>query len=144
MKKRLSREGLVRELRRRGVRVTAQRIAVAEAILGTAEHLTVQEIYRRVRQRFPHITVGTIYNTLEVLTAGGLIQPLPFPGGTRYDTDPEPHVNVVCIRCGEVQDFHDDEGHLARLAELASQRTGFKALSQHVAVYALCQDCSRA
>jgi Fur family peroxide stress response transcriptional regulator len=141
MKGKLDREALVRELRRRGIRVTAQRIAVAEAVLGTAEHLTVQEIYQRVRQRFPHITVGTVYNTVEVLTAGGLIQPLPFPSGTRYDTDPRPHVNVVCIRCGQVRDLHDDGGHLSGLAELASRRTGFHPLSQHAAIYALCPQC---
>jgi len=141
MTARFSRDALVRELRRRGIRVTAQRIAVAEAILGAAEHLTVQEIYRRVRQRFPHITVGTVYNTLEVLTASGLIQPLPFPGGTRYDTDPTPHLNVVCIRCGQVRDLPDDGGHLAGLAELARRRTGFQPLSQQVAIYALCPSC---
>ncbi|HXG42839.1 MAG TPA: Fur family transcriptional regulator [Dehalococcoidia bacterium] len=141
MTTKLQREALVQELRRRGIRVTAQRVAVAEAILGTAEHLTVQEIYQRVRQHLPHITMGTIYNTLEVLVAGGLVHPLPFPSGTRYDTDPRPHVNVVCIRCGQVRDLHDDGGHLQGLAELASRYTGFQPLSQQVAIYALCPTC---
>ncbi|MCS7276325.1 MAG: transcriptional repressor [Dehalococcoidia bacterium] len=141
MTTKVQREAIVQELRRRGIRVTAQRVAVAEAILGTAEHLTVQEIYQRVCRHLPHITMGTIYNTLEVLMAKGLIQPLPFPGGTRYDTDPTPHVNVLCIRCGQVCDLHDDGGYLERLAELASQRTGFQPLSQQVAIYALCPSC---
>ncbi len=138
----MDRTRLAEVLRRRGIRVTAQRLAVAEAVMGTHEHLTAQEIYQRVRERFPHITIGTIYNTLEVLTTTGIVQPLPFPRGTRYDTNVEPHINLVCIRCGHIEDFEDEGGDLQRLAQEASQRLGFRTISQHMDIYGFCPRCA--
>jgi len=133
---------VAQELRRRGIRVTAQRMAVAEAILGGHEHLTVQEIYQRVKERFPHITIGTIYNTLEVLTSSGIVQPLPFPRGTKYDTNMEPHINLVCIRCGHIEDVRDEEGLLQRLAQEASHCSGYRTVSHHMDIYGFCPRCS--
>ncbi len=138
----MERTRLAEELRRRGIRVTAQRLAVAEAVVGTHEHLTAQEIFERVRERFPHITIGTIYNTLEVLTATGIIQPLPFPRGTRYDTNLEPHVNLVCIRCGHIEDYEDEKESLQRLAQEASRKSGFHIVSQHMDIYGFCAACA--
>jgi len=138
----MERTRLAEELRRRGIRVTAQRLAVAEAVVGTHEHLTAQEIFERVRERFPHITIGTIYNTLEVLTATGIIQPLPFPRGTRYDTNLEPHVNLVCIRCGHIEDYEDEKESLQRLAQEASRKSSFHIVSQHMDIYGFCAACA--
>jgi Fur family peroxide stress response transcriptional regulator len=138
----MERARLAEELRRRGIRVTAQRLAVAEAVVGTHEHLTAQEIFERVRERFPHITIGTIYNTLEVLTATGIVQPLPFPRGTRYDTNLEPHVNLVCIRCGHIEDYEDEKEALQRLAQEASWKAGFHIVSQHMDIYGFCAACA--
>jgi Fur family peroxide stress response transcriptional regulator len=138
----MERARLAEELRRRGIRVTAQRLAVAEAVVGTHEHLTAQEIFERVRERFPHITIGTIYNTLEVLTATGIVQPLPFPRGTRYDTNLEPHVNLVCIRCGHIEDYEDEKEALQRLAQEASRKAGFHIVSQHMDIYGFCAACA--
>lgn len=129
-------------MRRWGVRVTAQRLAVAEALANSDDHPTAQDIYRRVRARFPHITMGTVYNTVNTLAKSGFIQPLPFPDGTRYDTNPAPHANLVCIQCHSILDAPDEDGTVRRLREEVVRRSGFRIISQRVDFYGLCPNCA--
>jgi hypothetical protein len=75
----MERARLAEELRRRGIRVTAQRLAVAEAVVGTHEHLTAQEIFERVRERFPHITIGTSTTPWRCSQPRGSSSPCPSP-----------------------------------------------------------------
>ena len=74
----LTQQELVERLREWEVRVTPQRLAIAEAVLNSTDHPTVQQIYERVRDHFPSMTLATIYSTLGVLQRSGLIQELPF------------------------------------------------------------------
>ena len=69
---------VVQQLRQGGVRVTPQRLAIAEAVLNSTDHPTVQQIHERVQQHFPSMTLATVYSTLGVLSKSGLIQELPF------------------------------------------------------------------
>ncbi len=138
----LSRAELIQEMRRRGIRVTAQRLAVAELLASTQEHLTAQEIYQRLQQRLPHITMGTVYNTLDALAKGGFVQPLPFPQGTRYDANPEPHANLICLRCGSIVDAPDVEGAVQRLREAVARTVHFHVESQRIDFYGLCARCA--
>ncbi len=43
---------VVQQLRKGGVRVTPQRLAIAEAVLNSSDHPTVQQIHERVQQHF--------------------------------------------------------------------------------------------
>lgn len=138
----LSRAELIQEMRRRGIRVTAQRLAVVELLAGTEEHLTAQEIYRRLQQRLPHITMGTVYNTLDALAKGGFVQPLPFPQGTRYDANPAPHANLICMHCGSIVDVPDADGTIQRLRETVAHTARFHVESQRVDFYGLCAGCA--
>ena len=69
---------IAERLREWGVRVTPQRLAIAEAVLNSVDHPSVQQIYERVQDHFPSMTLATIYSTLGVLQKSGLIQELPY------------------------------------------------------------------
>ena len=56
----LNQQQLVDRLRKWSVRVTPQRLAIAEAVLNSTDHPTVQQIYERVRDHFPSMTLATI------------------------------------------------------------------------------------
>ena len=73
----LTQQELVDRMREWAVRVTPQRLAIAEVVLNSQDHPTVQQIYERVRGHFPSMTLATIYSTLGVLQKSGLIQGTP-------------------------------------------------------------------
>ena len=58
---------LVDRLRPLGVRLTPQRLAIAEVVVNSADHPSVRDIYERVRAFFPYVTIATVYSTLDML-----------------------------------------------------------------------------
>ena len=97
-------EELVAKLRPLGMRLTPQRLAIAEVVVNSADHPSVRDIYERVRAFFPYVTIATVYSTLDVLEEAGIVRELPFQRLSRYDANLSPHANLVCVGCGMVVD----------------------------------------
>ena len=140
----MTQQELVVRLREGGVRVTPQRLAIAEAVLNSTDHPSVQQIYERVRDHFPSMTLATIYSTLGVLEKSGLIQELPFPKLSRYESNLEPHVNLVCVQCGNVIDSDLGRETVLRLRDQISRHSNFDVAWQRVDFHGWCQRCAAA
>ena len=138
----LTQQELVDRLRTRSVRVTPQRLAIAEAVLNSSDHPTVQQIYERVRNNFPSMTLATIYSTLGVLERSGLIQELPFERMSRYEPNMEPHVNLVCISCENVMDADAGQEAVVRLKNRILNESNFQVAWQRVDFYGWCPNCA--
>jgi len=138
----LSDAKIVEALRRKGYKATPQRIAICRFVLRSRDHPTTQEIYRELRHTYPTVSLATVYKTLGVLSDLGLVQELPFEHGeTRFDSYAEPHVNLVCRRCGNVSDL---EQRLAReIVARVAATARFTPTGQRLDVYGLCQRCGR-
>lgn len=93
-------ERLQASLRRAGRAVTTQRARVWEALHAQRDHPTAAELHTRC----PELPLATVYNTLDLFTSLGLVQPLTLAGVVRYDVDTRAHVNVICTACGQVAD----------------------------------------
>ncbi len=138
----MTQEQLAEKLKRWGIRLTPQRLAIAEVVINSSDHPSVQQIYERVSQRFPYITLATVYSTLAVLQKKGLVQELPFQKLSRYDANLTPHANLVCVSCGTVVDTEVGQDMIERLrAELAS-KAEFDIASQRVDFYGWCPQCA--
>jgi len=134
---------MIATLRQRGIRVTAQRVAVAEVLANSIDHPSAQDVYERVKLHFPHITLATVYNTLNVLSEKGFVQPLHFRGGTRYDANLLPHANLICVECGRIADASvDEDGAVANLREILTKASGFQVMGQRLDFYGSCARCS--
>ena len=140
----LTQPEIVERLRWWGVRVTPQRLAIAEAVLNSTDHPTVQQISERVRDHFPSMTLATIYSTLGVLERSGLIQELPFEKMSRYEANMEPHVNLVCIQCENVMDADVGQDVVVRLKNRISSQANFEVAWQRVDFYGRCPRCASA
>ena len=138
----LTQQELVDRLRTRSVRVTPQRLAIAEAVLNSTDHPTVQQIYERVRNNFPSMTLATIYSTLGVLERSGLIQELPFERMSRYEPNMDPHVNLVCIACENVMDADSGQEAVVRLKNRILNESNFQVAWQRVDFYGWCPNCA--
>ncbi len=120
------------EARRRGLRLTAQRITVARIVFERIEkHPSFMEVLEEAKKRVPGISASTVYNTLQLLEELGLIQSFSVAGVTRYDK-PETHVNLVCLDTGEVVDAANGD-----LVSSVEKRLGVKV--RNIVVYAKCR-----
>jgi Fur family peroxide stress response transcriptional regulator len=140
--KQVNQKELANKFRRLGIRLTPQRLAVTEAVINSTSHPSVQEIYDNVSERFPYITLATVYSTLSVLQKKGLVQELPFQKLSRYDANLSPHANLVCVSCDTVVDTNLGVEHINILRQTLSANSEFEIASQRVDFYGLCPACS--
>ena len=133
---------LVGRMREWSIRVTPQRLAIAEAVLNSTDHPTVQQIYERVRDHFPSMTLATIYSTLGVLERSGIIQELPFGKMSRYEPNMDPHVNLVCIGCENVMDADAGQEAVVLLRNRILNESDFEVAWQRVDFYGWCPACT--
>lgn len=100
---------LVAELRRRGYRVTAQRLAIARIVFeNIKKHPSFMQIVEAVRASMPSISPSTVYNNLQLLEQLGFIKSFDVAGETRYD-EAYPHLNLVCLDTQEIKDIDPGE-----------------------------------
>ena len=127
-------------LRGAGLRVTPQRLAIAQAVL-CQHHPSVAEVYETVRRRFPTIGLATVYATLHGMAEHGLVRPLPFENVTRYDANTTPHANLICTACGQIADFEGCADLLRTLRERADASVGFALEQERVDLLGVCANC---
>jgi Fur family peroxide stress response transcriptional regulator len=127
-------------LRKNGYKATPQRIAICRFALQSRDHPTAQRIYVEVKKVHPTVSLATVYKTLQILAQHNLIQELDLPESqARFDSYVEPHVNLVCVRCGNIQDFDDDAAQ--ELVERVAAKAEFTRTGQRLDVYGMCKTC---
>jgi Fe2+ or Zn2+ uptake regulation protein len=90
----------------RGLRMTEQRRAVYDALMGQTDHPTAVEVFMRVKGRMPSISLATVYNCLETLVECGLVQHVHHDREpSRYCANLEDHAHLFCESCGSVTDL---------------------------------------
>ena len=110
---------LVSRLRDHGVQPTAQRVAVAEYALQTDEHPSAEQVYARVRERFPMVSRATVYNTLNLLVEKGLLRQLTLAEGrVVFDPNMERHHHFIDEATGTIHDVPWLAVRVSKLDEL--------------------------
>jgi Fur family ferric uptake transcriptional regulator len=127
-------------LARRSLRLTAQRRAILEAVFSTREHFTADELLAWSQVRDRSVSRATVYRTLPLLTASGLVRELDL-GKDRQVYDPNyadhpDHNHLICEDCGRVIEF--DSEKIARLADEMGQRLGFVVTGQKLQLTGAC------
>ena len=125
-----------------GIRLTPQRLAIAEVVVNSADHPTVRDIFDRVQAFFPYVTIATVYSTLATLEQAGVVRELPFQRQSRYDANLAPHANLVCVGCGNVVDADVGQETVAELEHIISNDSDFEVSSQRVDFYGWCSGCN--
>ncbi|MCW2698705.1 MAG: Nickel uptake regulator, Fur family [Blastococcus sp.] len=134
---------LAERLRAHGLRLTAQRQRVLEAV-GALEHATPEAIGARLREQAgpggAAADTSTVYRTLEVLERLGLVWHTHLgKGAPVYHAAEHPHLHVVCSSCGEISSADPDL--LAGAAERLAAELGFTVDVGHVALSGTCRAC---
>ncbi len=98
-----------RLIHQRGHRVTPQRRAILQAVIEGTGHSSIDEVYQRVHDRLPDINLATVYRTLNLLKASGIIEPYYLTHDHRreqFESKPATeHCHFTCIQCGAVIEF---------------------------------------
>lgn len=128
-------------LKSTGVRITPQRHAILEYMIGAMSHPTADDIYKALEGKFPNMSVATVYNNLRVFKEVGLVKELTYgDASSRFDFVTTDHYHVICEDCGKMVDF--SYPGLDEVEQLAAHVTGFTISHHRMEIYGSCPDCS--
>lgn len=132
----------LQKLKDEKIRVTPQREAIIQYLIGSEEHPTAEKIYEALAPQFPHMSVATVYNSLRLLANLNLIEEMSSnDAATHFDFALQPHYHAICTNCGKIVDFI--YGKMTDVEQVATQKTGFEVSGHHLEVYGLCPDCQK-
>jgi Fur family transcriptional regulator, stress-responsive regulator len=131
---------LITALRASGRRVTAPRLLVHRYLRAQDRHVTAEQVYAELAPELPSLSAATVYETLDLLDALGLIRRVSTPrGATTYDSRVDEHHHLVCRECGLIQDL--DAAVDIGAAENAARAAGFAFGFAQLTVNGLCSAC---
>ena len=86
-------------------RNTRQRTVILNKLRDVTSHPTADEIFAMTREVLPHISLGTVYRNLELLTRQGEVLCLENGGAQKhFDGNIQPHHHARCTECGKIAD----------------------------------------
>ena len=132
-------EQIVTFLRDEGFRITPQRIAIVDYLLRTEDHPNAELIHKVVRKRYPMVSLSTVYKTLDLLKEKKLVNEIEIEGEARFDAHTDDHVNLVCIKCGRIDDL--DEEYLKEIQIKAARKSKYLILKSNFELHGYCSQC---
>jgi Fur family ferric uptake transcriptional regulator len=127
-------------LRRRGLRVTAQRLAVLRAV-SRQPHATADAVAETVRAEIGSISVQAVYDALAALTDKGLLRRIqPAGSPARYeDRVDDNHHHLICRTCDRMVDVDCAVGDTPCLS--ANDDFGYEIDEAEVIYWGRCPEC---
>ena len=130
---------LIADLRKKGYKLTPQRLEIIKLLSHDRSHPGAMDIFQKVRQRVSQISMSTVYYTLDMLKKEGLIRELEFyEKDNRYDITVSDHINLICKKCGKIEDFTEA---VPFSPEMIEEQTGFRPLGMRFEYYGYCKGC---
>jgi len=132
---------LTKDLKEKGYKLTPQRLEIVDFLSKDTTHASAMDIFKKVRKRAPQVSMSTVYYTLDILKKEKLIQELEFyDRDNRYDINVSNHLNLICTKCGKIEDFMQE---LPVEKKVVEKKTGFQPFQMRFEYYGYCKECRR-
>jgi Fur family transcriptional regulator, ferric uptake regulator len=142
-RERLDEKSFKQMIRAMNLKVTDQRLAILEALHEGRAHVSAQEVFEAVSERFPEIGFATVYRFLRTLTENAFVTEVRMGGlPARYELTPKSHHDhLTCITCGKICEF--ENSHIEDLQEKVARQFGFRLTSHVLELYGVCAECQK-
>lgn len=115
----MTRENIEDKLREHGVSPTAQRVEVAEILLGRPQHLSADQIIDRLKSAGSAVSKATVYNTLNLFSKNCLVREVSVDAGRKYyDSTTHAHHHIYHVDTGTLTDIPADHVTITDLPPL--------------------------
>ena len=122
-----------------GITATHQRQVLYEVMQGMEGHPSPEEVYARVKEQIPSISLATVYKNIHLFVESGVLREVSLHHGTvRVEMNDEMHHHLVCSKCKSISDIGEQELHLAPMQGMLN---GFLVERYAVDVIGICPKC---
>lgn len=132
-------EELTAALRQEGFRITPQRVAILDYLLKTDDHPSAESIHKIIKEKYPMVSLSTIYKTLDLLREKKLVNEIEVEGEARFDAHIDSHINLVCMNCGKIDDL--DEESLNEIQNRAARKSKYHIIKGSFELFGYCSEC---
>jgi Fur family ferric uptake transcriptional regulator len=126
-------------LKNKGLKITSPRVTVLEIFNQSKDrHLSAEDVYKSVLAHDGDIGLATVYRVLTQFADAGILVATNFETGkTTFElNEGGHHDHLVCLSCGSVVEFHDEE--VESRQEFIAEKHGFKLINHSMSLYGLC------
>ncbi|MCB1189814.1 MAG: transcriptional repressor [Leptospiraceae bacterium] len=126
-------------LRKKGLKITSQRMLVAEKIFSTRTHFTADSLLDGLKDRKDEISKATIYRILGIMVEANLIVEHNFGQDFKYYEHiarDEHHDHIICIDCNRIVEFINEE--IEGLQKVVTKEKGFTIKEHQLNIFASC------
>ena len=127
------------ELKSTGLKATVPRLKILEVFQRSRQrHMSAEDIFRVLLQERADVGLATVYRVLTQFEQAGILKRSQFEGGKSvFELDQgEHHDHLVCLDCGQVEEFYDAEIEQRQHAVAATK--GFAIADHALSLYAHC------
>lgn len=129
-------------LRKRGFRLTSQRMTILHILNHDGGHMTPAQVYDEARQTLPGITEPTVYRTLEFLADNDIVLAAHVGSGRLvYEIAGRKHHHMICQGCGKSVEMN--HAPLRGAYRAMERTTGYKEITSHSTFFGLCPACQK-
>lgn len=135
-------------------RITTQRKIIIKAILTMEGHFSAEEVTGVIYNMYPDLTgisKATVYGTLDILVKNGIITNIQgktfkneenggFYARNYYDRRLDPHINMVCVSCGKIEDL--DEVSLDNVLKKINKTSSWELIQETIGLHGICKACA--
>ena len=122
------------------LKVTPQRVAIVEELY-TNGHMNIDELYKKLLEKFPSISLATIYKNINAMIEKVFLSEVKIPNSKSvYELTKSEHAHLVCSKCGHIEDL---TLNTTGVLEEANQLSSFKIDSTNIVLSGLCPNCSK-
>jgi Fur family ferric uptake transcriptional regulator len=119
----------------KGLKMTEQRRVIARVLSDATDHPDVEQLYRRVTQVDPRISIATVYRTVRLFEEASILERHDFRHGrARYEEVPERHHDhLIDVQSGEVVEFRNED--IEKLQRRVAEELGFELVDHRLELY---------
>lgn len=126
-------------------KLTPQREVTVRVLLeNESSHLSAEDVFMKVKDKYPEIGLATVYRTLELLNELNVLDKVNFGDGvSRYDLRKEGaqhfHHHLICINCGSVEEVEEDL--LTDVEKIVTRDFNFDIIDHRLTFHGICKLC---
>ena len=125
-------------LKENDLKATIQRTSILKSI-DHAGHINIDEIYEDVKERYPTLSLATIYKNIILMQANNVIVEVPMNGEkSKYELKKEEHMHLICQECGKIQDTT-----ISKQTQEALVIKNFQLNHSQINLYGVCTSCQK-
>lgn len=122
------------------LKVTPQRVAIVQELY-VCGHLNIDQLYNKLLDKFPSISLATIYKNMNAMIERIFVQEVKLPNEKSvYELTKESHAHFVCDCCKKIEDIHIDTSDLLTQVQ---NKMHYNIKSSSLVFNGVCSECSK-